>query len=604
METDRSSNPAAGVAPLTSQNSGPLAFSAPAQRAGEELPDRYVVRQDDRGRYLSCVEAPDVKVRLEEGSTIPAAAARKAQEGTIFLDGAAQGEPFLDLDRRIYNLDHHEGCVRRFTLSTCEQALVLVVKGLDLRGQPWTVVANDADLDALLAIWVLLNSLHLSEADSPVRRAAIPLIRLEGVIDVHGLELQELAGLPPELQAKSRAHLDRLRQAELEYKSSRGEGQVDLVEHIATQLRRVDQLLYPAGYFAGFEKFEELARAELNRDRVAVVCHSQKGIYELEKELKRLYGGRLGVIALEKAPGAYTLRQVDPFLPGSLAAAYEKLNALDPAVSEGPAGNRWGGSGEIGGSPRSTGSALGPREIAETLRLAYRPPGTVGRLAVVGTAVAASGLVLAATWGTALLAAGGRLPERPTATAAAVGLVVAVVFLSVLGRRHRRLLSLGLPRKLDGFLLLPAALLGAFVGGVWVPVPGSFTGGWPAGAGGWATVLLLPALAEATFRGLAQSLLVRAFRVQSPGGAWFFSAPVVLSAILYAAASAPALFHFGSPAAWLWTLPGQPFVAWFGAAFFGLAAGMARERSATLTLPLLLHYLGAAVLLATPALFG
>jgi hypothetical protein len=571
----------------------------------QEIPDRYAVREDDRGPYLSCVEAPNVRVRIEPGSTITTAAARKAPEGTLFLDGAAQGEPFLDLDRRIYNLDHHEGCVRPFTLSTCEQALVLVVKGLDLHGQPWTVVANDADLDVLLAVWVLLNSLHLQEEGSPVRRAAIPLIRLEGTIDVHGLELQELAGLPLALQVTTRAKLNRLRQAELEYRSSAGEKQVGLVEHIAAQLRQVDQLLYPAGFFAGFEKFEELARAELNRDRVAVVCRSQTGIYELEKEVKRLYGGRLGVIALEKNPGAYTLRQVDPFLPGSLEAVYEKLNALDPAVNEGPAGNRWGGSGEIGGSPRSTGSALGPREIAEALRLAYRPPGTMGRLAVVGMAVAASGLVLAATWATALLtAASGRLPDGPTATAVAAGLTVAAVVLALLGRRHPRLLGLALPRRLDGFLLLPAALLGAALGGVWLPAPETFTGGWPAGVSGWAAVLLLPALAETTFRGLAQSLLVRAFRVQSPGGDWFISIPVILSAILYAAASAPILFHFGTPAAWLWTLPGQPLVAWAGTAFFGLAVGMARERSATLTLPLFFHYLGVAVLLAASALFG
>ena len=59
----------------------------------------------------------------------------QANKGTIFLDGAAKGEPFMDASRGIYNLDHHEGCVRSFTLSTCEQAMILIRKGLDLDGE-------------------------------------------------------------------------------------------------------------------------------------------------------------------------------------------------------------------------------------------------------------------------------------------------------------------------------------------------------------------------------------------------------------------------------------------------------------------------------------
>jgi len=79
------------------------------------IPDRYQRKEDEEGVYLTCLEAPEIKVRLRRELSVPAAAARKYAEGTIFLDGAAQAEPFLDLERRVYNLDHHQGCVRRFT---------------------------------------------------------------------------------------------------------------------------------------------------------------------------------------------------------------------------------------------------------------------------------------------------------------------------------------------------------------------------------------------------------------------------------------------------------------------------------------------------------
>src|SRR2546422_3724966 len=109
----------------------------PAGGAAAELalPDRYRVKRDDTGAVLTCVEAPTVSVRVQRGFTVTAAAARSAAPGSIFLDGAAQGEPFLDPKREVYNLDHHEGCVRSFLLATCEQSMVLIRKGLDLRNE-------------------------------------------------------------------------------------------------------------------------------------------------------------------------------------------------------------------------------------------------------------------------------------------------------------------------------------------------------------------------------------------------------------------------------------------------------------------------------------
>src|SRR5438128_10373179 len=183
----------------------------PGRGAAEPaLPDRYRIKRDDTGAVLTCVEAPTVAVPVQHGFTVRAAAARSAAPGSVFLDGAAQGEPFLDPKREVYNLDHHEACVRSFLLATCEQAMVLVRKGLDLRKREWTVYANDADLDTGLAIWVLLNHLRLDERSTETRERVMPLVRLQGVIDAQGLDMLDMSALPPELLAQTQARNDQL----------------------------------------------------------------------------------------------------------------------------------------------------------------------------------------------------------------------------------------------------------------------------------------------------------------------------------------------------------------------------------------------------------
>ena len=362
-----------------------------------DLPDRYRVREEQGERYLCCLDAPEIRVVVSRSSASAAAAARKAPEGTIFLDGAAQSEPFIDTQRRVMNLDHHTGCVRPFTLATCEQALALVMRGLDLREKPWTIYANDADLDIVLAIWVLLNSGHL-ESGSDVLRAAVPVIRLEGVIDAHGSELRELTGFPPDLIASTSKLVDELFAPERDAKRTGVWTEIDLLQFVARQLYALDRQFFPAGHFADFSHVEEVARVAINAERVAIVCRSERGIYEIETALKKSYGKRLGAVVLDKGAGAYTLRLVDRFLPATLEAAYDRLNLADPAVHAGDTSNTWGGAADIGGSPRKTGSKLEPREIADLLRTALRHPRPHEQAITAGVALLLVAAALASIW--------------------------------------------------------------------------------------------------------------------------------------------------------------------------------------------------------------
>jgi len=350
----------------------------------KHLPVRYRIREDDDGRYLTCVEAPNITARLDRSFCVSPAAARKYPEGSIFLDGAAQGEPFMDVERKVYNLDHHEGCVRSFTLATCEQAMVVILKGLDLRGGEWRLYGNEPDFDTVLAIWLLLNHRRITGEDGEIRGRLMPLVRMEGVIDAHGLELLELAGFPEELRDTTVETIDRLRAHERELKRSGSWQSTDPLDYTVVALQEIDQLVYSARHFEGMEAIEEVARLPLGGDRVAIVCKTDLGIYEVEKHLRKLHGDRAGVIVLEKDSSTFTVRQVDPFLPKTLEPVYERLNQLDPGVDN---DRRWGGSVDIGGSPRGTGSRLTALQVARVCQWVFRPPSfrqRAGAIAAVG----------------------------------------------------------------------------------------------------------------------------------------------------------------------------------------------------------------------------
>ena len=555
-------------------------------------PGRYRIREDPDGVVLVGAEAPAVRVRITRGFCATAAAAHGAAPGSIFLDGAAQVGPFLDTKREVYNLDHHEGCVRPFTLATCEQAMVLVRTGLDLRRRDWTVYANEPDLDTVLAIWVLLNHLRLNDLQgTTVRARVMPLIRLQGVIDAHGLERQDLAGLSPEVHAEMQSWIDQLRAPELEAKRRDRWKTLDLLRFTADRLRDIDRLVYPPSQLEDVEEVEELARTEIAEAKVAIVCRSQVGICEVEKELRRLHGRRLGLIALQTSTSAYTLRQVDSYLPASLTDVYDQLNLLDPAAGGYRSGNRWGGSAEIGGSPRASGTRMPPEQIAHACRRAFSAPGTRERLARAGGATLTATAMLAA----ALLPA---LPSLRVFDAAWLTSQIALLLAALAGTTYLLCASrapgqygLRRPARLDWLGVLPFAVFGALAGGAWVPAV-------PAAVPNVATLLALvtlPLAAELLFRGLVHGTLAGSFSTQRCGGAWFLSVPAILSGVLYAIGGmvlwTPAIGLVPAAAG----IP--PLAPPLGALVLGAAAAMARERSESITASLLVHWIAAATVL-------
>lgn len=504
------------------------------------IPDRYRIKKGEDGSVLTCLESPNIVLRIQKGRVVSGPNARKSPERTIFLDGAAGGEPFMDHDKQIYNLDHHEGVERSFTLSTCEQALIMVRKGLNLKDKNWTIYANEPDLDTLLAIWILLNHLHLTPERSHVLTEIVPLIRLEGIIDAIGLEHIELLAFPPELLERTRRRLEKLREEELTLKKEGKWNDLDYTEYTYRMLKKIDNIIFRVQDFRDFKGVVELARADITETDAAVVYHCDMGIYELEEYLTKLYGRKPTFIILQKDRRNYTIRKGDMFSPLKLERIYERLNLFDPAVSGHDAENRWGGSGDIGGSPRATGTSLSASRIVHLCREAFieTDPVTKGRLLL--RAIVYGMIPQLLGWLT-MIAGLFFPPFERFLTVPVLGLTTgSFVFLMALTlvvfyfseiRRSPTSYGLRLAVGWDWLRLVPAAVLMGLVGGVRLPLQYSQNGG----ASEWFLgVVLLPALTALLYSSAIHGNLVPHFPIQRFRGPFFLSTPALFAALALA----------------------------------------------------------------------
>lgn len=559
-----------------------LAYPRPvAERS--EIPERYRLREDDG--LLICSEAPTVRVSVRRGATVSASALRNAPEGSIFVDGAAEGPPLVDVEGAVINLDHHESCVRPFTLSACEQALVLVAKGFDFQPREWLVRANEPDLDTLFALWILLNHRRLQDKKDRTLERILPLVRLEGAIDVHGLEYRGLCGLPKHLLDEVMAKLEKVRELEVRLKELGEWSKANWAEYVVDRLGFIDRLVYRASDFRGHTAVEEVRRVELADDGLAIACRSDAEIYVVEEALRELYGKRLGIILLEKEAGVYTLRQARSFSKYSLDRVYERLNELDPAAGNSTSGRRWGGSADIGGSPRGVKTGLSPGQILAACRHVSRP---LVASDVVRNALGSAALV-AALCALAIAAVQGLAgPIGSPLSSLAGALILAAVALGLARQEVRGVLP---PAGVRWSLGVPVAAGAAVVGGSWGFAAGSTL--WP----GLLTAALLGFGAELLFRGFVFGSVRRSVAGHSSGR----HAPLVFQAALYAVATWAVTFgSVDGRSLLLLSDTASPLVlgsvVTLSAALFGAATGWIRQESESLLPSTVLHIALAAAL--------
>lgn len=564
-----------------------------------QLPDRYRIQEANAGPVIQCTDAPNLKVSVSRDLSISASAARKAAPGTIFLDGVARCEPFMDHEKQIYNLDHHEGCVRSFTLSACEQALVLSLKGLDLREREWNILANEPDLDTVLAIWILLNHRRIQNREFANRQRLLTLVRLEGTIDALGLELKEFSGLPPELCKAMQRLIDHLRREEIRLKKDALWDDIGFLDYTADLLHQIDLMIYRPSDFSDFQEIKELARADINGKRIVIAVEADMGIYEIEPRLKNIYGDRLGWVVLKKGQNTYTLRQMDIFMPVTLERVYDRLNFIDAAVKYRDRQNHWGGSVEIGGSPRETGTRLTPTEIVDACRDAVQETSflrqTVRFLGTTGLVVLIAAVAVAGSYfwpPTAWLSGVER--DHILATSAfgmylGFLLTTIIALVSVAYRRPWQF-GLAMPVGRIWWAFLPLAAMGGLFGSIApLPLPPGITPAWGISLLG---LLMAPVALELLFRSLVHGLLAQSARISRPKGSILISWPMVGASLLFAGYTLWQTSSGVSPALIL-EHPLAHLQPASGAFLLGLVLGVVRERSQSIVPPVIFHIVAA-----------
>jgi membrane protease YdiL (CAAX protease family) len=106
---------------------------------------------------------------------------------------------------------------------------------------------------------------------------------------------------------------------------------------------------------------------------------------------------------------------------------------------------------------------------------------------------------------------------------------------------------------------------------------------------------------ELAFRGLIHGTLAKAFPIQCGSGPWRLSVPILASSVLYTACLASSCGTTWPPIASVAALAGTggPLAGGF---VFGVASGLARERSESVAASVLLHWLALSAWLGACAL--
>ena len=256
--------------------------------------------------------------------------------------------------------------------------------------------------------------------------------------------------------------------------------------------------------------------------------------------------------------------------------------------------HQWGGSGDIGGSPRGMSTKLSDDEIAQALCDAFQSPGKTEYLiqffyalvtvcAIIGIAVINNFYLSSNAW-LSNTAAAGLISNTHFSFFTAIVLFTATALFLISGTRLSRY-GIGVPHGKVWWIFLPVIVLTALARGVYFP--DAVFGTLNINEMAIYVFIAIPLASELLFRGLAHGILASGTTVQSCNSRWFFSYPAVTSSILYAVFITCFLFL---PETYKGTFQVRLMVETAFAAFaFGLVNSVVRERSHSIYPAILFH---------------
>lgn len=249
---------------------------------------------------------------------------------SIALDGYVSSGPEYDSINHKFNFDHHNGCLRFCTLSTCQQAYFSILAGLE--PENYTLYANDIDSDVVLAIWCLSNPDRCRE---PLVKKLVDAVgtgdMFAGAISTNGMTktVEWIAG--PETDSKRND----------DYSKLSDDGLYSIMEAV---LHRIDQ--YVDGE-ASVEITKQHKHGEYkilrNENGWVMVESKDPHVYQ---QLYQAGFDRIVLVRKQKdGSNAISLAKRSDFISSfPLSKFYEELNKLEIG---------WGGSNLCGGAPRN-----------------------------------------------------------------------------------------------------------------------------------------------------------------------------------------------------------------------------------------------------------
>lgn len=281
------------------------------------------------------------------------------------LDGFVNTGPCFNENKIIVNFNHHEGCDRLATRSTCAQILMAIRQGMfakfrDHTGPKLNVYVNDCDEDVCTS-WFLLKYHHL--VDSAMNPSINRLVSMEDALDATAgaypfpadlPALQELAWIfEPYRQFRLNGGLDK-RDAS-SFRSVIVDVEHRIMHHM---LGQGDKLSLDVRYDVigggnGWVMVKEIgAHARTGMFGNGIKAYVSVRVRNSEHHF---HGDRW----------TYTLGKLSPFIPFDLLKLTEVFNKEDSTVTE---LDKWGGGNNIMGSPRIAGSALSPDELSQLIK--------------------------------------------------------------------------------------------------------------------------------------------------------------------------------------------------------------------------------------------
>jgi hypothetical protein len=268
-----------------------------------------------------------MKINFQYDLTVEA---KEMAPNTVYLDGVVRG-PMINNKRRSYSFDHHENCVRAFTLATCQQVMLALELGWHPRGLE--VVCNDLDADTIVSVWIILHPERVNDGD--VRK----LVEEVGFVDNHGPAIPGHEVHP------------------LHFALSPRRGTTQTMEMLDNFLVMLDNW---------YETHEVPATRE-DRPAPAFGLTPDGELKDLGMvaDFRDVYGAGcpVGIVCVPGPEGttAFTIGKTSDFVSYDIPAFLSRANEIEPG---------WGGGSTIGGAPRKEGglrSGLTRKQVEELL---------------------------------------------------------------------------------------------------------------------------------------------------------------------------------------------------------------------------------------------